>query len=131
MEHGPTPLCVGCRALTNPTMGVRTHTAECRARFELLLSASDIGKARVDKTNEKFTEAIVNIEENEVKKRKMISEGNAGILSSSGARGSNDPAPGIEIVSPSRPVPGGVWAAESVKQKILQTIHESATTRCT
>ena len=31
VEHGPTPLCVGCRALTNPTMGVRTHKAECRA----------------------------------------------------------------------------------------------------
>ena len=75
LEHGPTPACIGCRALTTPGMGTRTHTAECRQRFEALLIKTDSGKARVDKINEKMTEGIVDISEQENKKRKMP-EGN-------------------------------------------------------
>ena len=75
LEHGPTPRCMGCRALEIPGMGTRTHTAECRARFEKLLSHSEIGRARVDRANDKLSEAIVGITENENKKRNVSSTG--------------------------------------------------------
>ena len=103
-EHGPTPQCIGCRALTTPGMGTRTHTNDCRQRFELLLAQSESGKARVDKVNEKMTEAIVDISEQETKKRKMhegeiedTGEPKEDPKPSSEARGSKDPAPGASM----------------------------------
>ena len=30
IAHGPTPKCIGCRAVMTPGMGTRTHSHECR-----------------------------------------------------------------------------------------------------
>ena len=83
LEHGPTPRCMGCWAVMTPGMGTRTHSAECRLRFEQILMQSEFGRSRVTKVNEKLAEAIVDIHEQENKKRKVEASGEV--------QGSKDP----------------------------------------
>ena len=53
-EHGATPGCAGCRAITNPGNKYRArHTPECRARFEGLLQQTEEGARRIGRASER------------------------------------------------------------------------------
>ena len=57
-EHGATPKCPGCRALSNGSKYRAKHSDECRTRFEALLSETDAGKKRFDAARERRLEGI-------------------------------------------------------------------------
>ena len=107
LEHGPTPRCMGCRAVMTPGMVTQTHSAECRLRFEQILMQSEFGRSRVTKVNEKLAEAIVDIHEQENKKRKVEASGEVQGSkdpessrepeNSPGAQVSTQPPPDVEI----------------------------------
>ncbi len=57
---GATEGCPGCRAIMTPGSKFRAkHTPECRRRMEEELSKTEEGKRRVERVNEKLTQAIV------------------------------------------------------------------------
>ena len=58
-KHGPSPNCPGCRAITRQAHYKAGHTAECRLRFEKLLTESDEGKKRLDRADDRIAHEIL------------------------------------------------------------------------
>ena len=56
-EHGYTDGCIGCNAQRRG-MTPQSHSEQCRARLEKLLSRTDAGKERVKAAADRITEAI-------------------------------------------------------------------------
>ena len=58
--HGGTERCPGCRALATGRYRAK-HTAECRKRFEPLLTQTDSGKRRVEAAHNRKMDAITKL----------------------------------------------------------------------
>ena len=74
-KHGATAGCPGCRALANPNSKFRAkHSPECRRRMEEALKQTEEGAKRVQRADERITNALVKkseeIMEDDRKKRK-------------------------------------------------------------
>ena len=65
-EHGGTPGCPGCRAVTHGMSGHAPHTALCRERIQGLIMETEEGRGRIDRAAERATAGAEQSEEERV-----------------------------------------------------------------
>ena len=57
--HGPTPKCRGCLTVIQGRPYSKPHTEECRTRFKDILTETEAGRRRVERTESRFQDAVV------------------------------------------------------------------------